>query len=149
MTFKHRENEAKLYFEEPLFLFLTRSKTSRYDTRGFFYGTKKKLRFSLLILFLSEFKEADDAANLLIGEFCPSCIERPVEDSCDANNLVGREPGAGEWDCKVSRRWEKMNRCRFMCDNGSITGYARCFRFEDHRKFLLGWVDPQNRPFTC
>jgi len=96
-----------------------------------------------------EFKEAGATANLLVGEFCPSCIDRPVADSCDANNLVGREPGAGEWDCRVSRKWEKMNRCRFLCDNGTITGYARCFRFEDHKKFALGWVEPQNRPFQC
>ncbi|CBY24942.1 unnamed protein product [Oikopleura dioica] len=108
-----------------------------------------------------EFKEAGSTANLVKADLCPFCLDETVVDPCDSNWLVANvdkvsEPSEGEWNCEKVRNFEKMNRCQFVCNAGepigdeySAGGFAKCFRFEGHKKFKNGWTLPKNRDLGC
>ncbi|CAG5078601.1 Oidioi.mRNA.OKI2018_I69.PAR.g9031.t1.cds [Oikopleura dioica] len=107
-----------------------------------------------------EFKEADAPSNLVKADLCPFCFkDTVVADPCDSSWLVANvdevsEPSQGEWNCAKVRKFEKMNRCQFVCNAGtpeeySAGGFAKCFRYEDHKKFSNGWMLPKNRELSC
>merc|ERR1712088_1282091 len=106
-----------------------------------------------------EFKESGDTSNLVKADLCPFCLDDTVKDPCDSSWLVANvdevsEPSEGEWNCGKVRKFQKMNRCQFVCNAGeadeySAGGYAKCFRFADHKKFANGWMLPKNRDLGC